>query len=635
MDLTQASSALTESFFDEQPQPAFWMLPLWNDQSQVIDFEYRYCNREFYRYTGVRPEAIIGQRVSSSPIISDPAARAKLFQELLRTLETGERMQAWINNPDLRKYYSYTRNKVADGVLTVLQDRTEEHLMMQQLEEQKHLMDKILLHSSNAITVGEAIRDASGRIVDFRTVLVNDAAVRFTGISRDVYLARTGGELDPNFPGSDYFRLCVHCMETGEPAIAQYCLEPGGRWLEVTVSRMDEQRQIYIFTDITPIKQAQLEQARAARKLEEIVNRTQSGVFTATPLKDENGTITDFSFVTVNRAFARYRAADPPDLVGTPLSQWFAEYLHNGLFAIYRQTYLEQELRRFDFHYQSDGIDIWIDLLCTRFDDELLVTFTDYTPIKNLQLESASLVEALQRSNANLEEFAHAASHDLQEPLRKIHFFTERLRNEMNGRLDPAQESMFERITRASERMSLLVDDLLTYSRLSLTPPEKEAVSLDGKLRAILTDLELQIEETGAKVEWEPLPVVQGYRRQLQQLFHNLLANALKYRRPDIPVQIRIATRLVRGADFPQQVPADRADDSFHLIEVRDNGIGFEPHYAERIFQLFQRLHGREEYAGTGIGLSIARRVVSNHRGFLWAEGAPDAGARFFILLPA
>ena len=610
------------------------MIPVWNDQ-QVIDFEYRYCNREFYRYTGMSETQLLGRRVSSSPVISDPSARKKLFSELLQTFESGERMQAWINNPDLKKYYSYTRNRVEGGVLTVLQDRTEEHLMMQKLEEQKRLTDNILKHSSNAITVGEAIRDGEGKIVDFRTVLVNEAAVRFTGIAREVYLSRSGGELDPGFPQSEYFRHCVQCMETGEPFITQYRLDPTDRWLEVSVSRMDASRQIYMFTDITPMKQAQLDQERAARKLAEIINRTQTGIFTAAPVRDAAGGVIDFQFVTVNHSFAQYRQASPEDMVGTTLSQWFPDYLQNGLFDTYRQTYLAAEPRRFDFHYNADGVDAWIDLLCTRFENELLVTFTDYTPIKNLQIGTQSLVEALQRSNANLEEFAHAASHDLQEPLRKIHFFTERLQQDLKGGLSPAQDSLFERITRASERMSRLVEDLLTYSRLSLTPPEQEEVPLDEKVESILADLELQIEEAGARIVADPLPVVRGYRRQLQQLFHNLLANALKYARPGVHVEVEIRTRPVSGAAFPVQVPAERRLDGFHLIEVRDNGIGFEPQYAEKIFQLFQRLHGRNEYAGTGIGLSIARRVVNNHRGFLWAEGRPGEGAVFRILLPA
>ena len=177
---------LVVSFFDQQPQPAFWMTPVFGDDQQIIDFEYRYCNQEFYTYTGLEPKIVIGNKVSNSPAVSDTETRRKLFDELRNTYEDGHRRQMWIYNPHLNKYYSYTRNRVAGGVLTVLQDRTEEHRMMQQLEEQKRLMDSILTHSSNAISVGKMIRDESGKIIDIKTVLVNDAAVKFTGIPKEV-----------------------------------------------------------------------------------------------------------------------------------------------------------------------------------------------------------------------------------------------------------------------------------------------------------------------------------------------------------------------------------------------------------------------------------------------------------------
>ena len=235
----------------------------------------------------------------------------------------------------------------------------------------------------------------------------------------------------------------------------------------------------------------------------------------------------------------------------------------------------------------------------------------------------------LERSNANLEEFAHAASHDLKEPIRKIHYFTSRLKDRLQNRLNEEEAALFAPIERSTERMSELIDDLLLYSHVSQRPHKKESVDLNIKLHRVLEDLELDIQQKGALVQAGPLPIVSGYRRQLQQLFHNLITNALKYSKAGITPRIRIASSQVSAheAGLP-------GDDPYHLIEFRDNGIGFEQEYAEKIFHMFTRLHGKNDYSGTGVGLSIAKKVVENHGGYISAEGMPEEGAVFKIYLP-
>jgi signal transduction histidine kinase len=634
MNSSAIDQELVVSFFAKQPQPAFWMTPVWGEDQQIVDFEYSYCNEEFYNYTGLERTKVLGNRLFNSPAIADDNYRRKLFQEILDVYYNGHRTQSWLYNTHLNKYYSYTRNKVEGGVLTVLQDRTEEYRMMQQLEEQKNLMDNILQHSSNAISVGEMIRNEEGKIVDIRTILVNDAAVRYTGLPREQYLSKTGIELDPSFATSEYFKQCVDCMETGKPFLTQYYLEGVHRWMEVSVSKMDENRQIYIFTDVTSIKEAQLALERSAKQLQEIISRTQSGIFTAAPVFDEEGTVTDFRFVMVNNTLAAYLNQQPESLTGELGSRWFTGYKKNGLFEVFCDTYLHHTVNRFDFHYHADGIDAWIDLMCTRFDGEILVTFTDYTPAKKMQLEMEALVKELQRSNANLEEFAHAASHDLKEPIRKILTFASRLKDRLQGRMDDLEGNMFARMESGAERMAQLVEDLLQYSKLSTNTSQLEEVDLKERLQQVLTDLEVQIEEKSAMITIGSLPVVQGYGRQLQQLFQNLVSNALKYSQPEVPPQIHISAGTVAAKDVPRPLSEQQQRVLYHLLEVRDNGIGFEQQYAERIFQMFQRLHGRSEYAGTGVGLSIARKVVDNHGGFIMAESEPGKGSTFKVYLP-
>ncbi|MBB1283109.1 PAS domain-containing protein [Flavisolibacter sp. BT320] len=229
----------------------------------------------------------------------------------------------------------------------------------------------------------------------------------------------------------------------------------------------------------------------------------------------------------------------------------------------------------------------------------------------------------LQRSNQNLEEFAHAASHDLKEPVRKIHFFTNQLKDQLSSQLHESQARAFHRIENATERMGNLIDDLLLYSHVSQRPHQTESVDLNQQVQRVLEDLDLDVEEKKAIITIGKLPVVQGYRRQLQQLFQNLISNAMKYSKRDTAPQIRI---------HASEVSEDGR--LHHLIAITDNGIGFEQEYGEKIFQMFTRLHGKAEYSGTGVGLSIVKKVVENHNGFIKAESVSGEGSVFKIYLP-
>lgn len=249
-------------------------------------------------------------------------------------------------------------------------------------------------------------------------------------------------------------------------------------------------------------------------------------------------------------------------------------------------------------------------------------------------IELENLNQELKRTNANLEEFAYAASHDMKEPIRKIHLFTDRLKQELAEKLTADQQYLFSRVENAAKRMGLLIEDLLTYSHVSKGMSHQEVVDLNTKVKNVLEDLEVEIEEKKAIINVEPLPIVKGHKRQLQQLFQNLIGNALKYSKPGEQPEIHITAKLVHGNELPQQMTTEAARQSYHLIEVKDNGIGFEQEDAERIFNVFTRLHGNAEYRGTGVGLSIVKKVVENHQGFIWAESQPGVGTSFKVLFP-
>ncbi len=251
---------------------------------------------------------------------------------------------------------------------------------------------------------------------------------------------------------------------------------------------------------------------------------------------------------------------------------------------------------------------------------------------RTLALENNN--KELEKSNAALQEFAYAASHDLKEPIRKIHFFADRLKQQHAGSLNSDGNKILERLEVASERMRSLVDDLLDYSQVSRGAELFEDVDLNKKIELVLNDLEMAVQEKDASFTIENMPAIKGHRRQLQQLFQNLIGNAIKYNQPGIAPQITITSKIIKGAEAGITLNDELMHKEYHYFQVKDNGIGFEQKDAERIFQVFTRLHGNAEYRGTGVGLSIARKVVENHNGFIYAESEPGKGSSFYIGLP-
>jgi signal transduction histidine kinase len=240
--------------------------------------------------------------------------------------------------------------------------------------------------------------------------------------------------------------------------------------------------------------------------------------------------------------------------------------------------------------------------------------------------------EALARSNSELEQFASVASHDLQEPLRKIRMYAQRLPQRAGDALPEEARVDLTRMHDAAERMQRLIDDLLSFARVSSGQREFEPVDLSELAHQVLGDLEAPIRELDAEVEIGELPVVAADWAQMGQLLQNLVSNALKFHRDGVPPIVRIGAEVVEGEQ--PRFAGESANGRRCLITVEDNGIGFEPKYAERIFSAFERLHSRSEYEGTGIGLSIARKIAWRHGGELTAAGTPGEGSTFILTLP-
>ncbi len=228
--------------------------------------------------------------------------------------------------------------------------------------------------------------------------------------------------------------------------------------------------------------------------------------------------------------------------------------------------------------------------------------------------------EQLERSNQDLETFAYTISHDLQEPLRTVSSLTELLKTRIRGKLDQDEDKFFEQIISNTTRLSKMIQDLLRYSRLQTDGNKFEPVDLKKVVLITIANLGSVCKETRTTVTWDPLPIVSGDENQLISLFQNLIGNSIKFRKDDQPPNIHI------GVDLS-------SEKKWHLF-VQDNGIGIEPKYFNKIFILFKRLHSRDKYPGTGIGLATCKKIVERHGGRIWVESEPDKGATFHFSLP-
>ena len=272
-------------------------------------------------------------------------------------------------------------------------------------------------------------------------------------------------------------------------------------------------------------------------------------------------------------------------------------------------------------------------IVTNKSGDEILIgTNSDVTEevLASLSLEQQNI--ELEASNKELLAFNYVASHDLQEPLRKIQTFVSRLGEKEYANLSESGKEFMSRINNSVDRMRVLIDDLLQYSRTTKTEKVFESTDLNDLMENAKNDLLQSIEEKNTIIKSDKLPVMTVIPFQIQQLFVNLIGNSLKYSKVNSIPKIKISCKNVIAAD--EELIPKNSKEKFYKISFTDNGIGFEQEYAEKIFVLFNRLHNKNDYVGTGIGLAICKKIVENHKGFIFAEGKPNVGSSFTIYLP-
>lgn len=327
--------------------------------------------------------------------------------------------------------------------------------------------------------------------------------------------------------------------------------------------------------------------------------------------------------ILANEAFARMIGATREQVLCQNYNQ-IDSWRESGLLESAEEAVVSGKETRREVHMITTfGKDVWLDCRFTPFysnaEPQLLLSIDDITLAKQAENNLKVYAEKLEQSNRDLQEFAYIASHDLQEPLRKVLAFSDRLANKYGNVLDETGFDYLKRMREASQRMQTLINDLLTFSRVSTRAQPFEKADLNEIIKDVVSDLEHQIERTHGNVIIEDLPVIEADPTQMHQLLQNLVNNGLKFHTQDEYPEIEITSSTARG--------------KCHIF-VKDNGIGFELQYLDRIFKPFQRLHSRQEYEGSGMGLAICRRIVERHSGEITATSTPGKGSTFIITLP-
>jgi len=379
------------------------------------------------------------------------------------------------------------------------------------------------------------------------------------------------------------------------------------------------------FTDalesMVKIRTQELEQSRAF--LNSVLNSTYYGIASYEPIRNDRGKIHDFRIVYSNPEVPANFGLTVEDVVGKTCFEMYPGIFSNGVFDKLVRCMETGQPDVYEIDVDQNGKTLWLSAAMEKVNNSVTVTSKNTTKEKEAALDLENVNEQLNNKNKELASLTYIASHDLQEPLRKIQMFTSRIAENDEKSLSPQSVGYFKSITSTAFRMQNLIDAVLSYSRMDSEKLKFERTNLNTMLKEVLQQMDVALEEKGATVERGELPTVRVIPIHFQQLFLNILNNAIKYSKPDVKPVIKIGAQK-------EQI----GKQLFWKISIADNGIGFDPQYKDRIFEAFQRLHGKMEYVGTGIGLAICQKIAHKHNGYITADGEPGVGATFHVFLP-
>ncbi|MES2372893.1 MAG: chemotaxis protein CheB [Bacteroidota bacterium] len=472
--------------------------------------------------------------------------------------------------------------------------------------------------------VGQILVDKKMIIKKFTPVATRQVNLIESDIGRSIT------DISTNFVNLDFINDIKKVLNSGQSLEKEIRIENG----TVFIMRIAPYLRLDKIVDGVVISFINVTESKRLNSLiEAIFNASTSAITALKPLTNKKGEIIDFEFITSNDASKDILGVKAAELIGkkwvTDFPSLLAPHFHSLLLA-------KEGGRTINFDCFNEANNLWLEVSAVKMYEGIVTTFTNTTQAKEsyqkLQKASDELNQInvqLEQSNFDLLQFASVASHDLKEPLRKIQTFGNLLHENIKDKIEGKDSNYLEKIIRSANRMQVLIQDILTLSKLSNSDIPYTSVNINDIITNIIDDLDVSIKERNVQVRTENLPVIHAIPGQIHQLFQNLLSNSIKFNKSDTPL-ITITNKPVSEKDSEELAIKPK---EYICIELKDNGIGFDEQYKEKIFGIFQRLTGTE-YEGTGIGLAICKKIVDNHNGYIKAESTPGKGSSFFIFLP-
>ena len=545
----------------------------------------------------------------------------------------------------------YDNQKVPIRMYGMVTDITDQKTFMSELEQKvlertyelkqsRAFLQSVLNTTKNLIASYEAIYDKDKRISDFKIVYCNDEMFAYTNMKQEEIIGRTCKEVFPSIFENGVFERLVKCVTTGEPD--KYEVKSIKNietvWFEASIIRLNNNGVTVTATNITEEKNADL-------KLENLNKQLifQNELFRHAEESSGQGNYSwnlDTAESTYSDNFFKLLGYEPGEF--KTLINHFKNHIHPDdleyVMKQIQQVIQSQEVNEWEFRMiTKSGQSFYTKstgMVTKTSGERLLVgTIQDISKEKEASLQLEKMNINLERQNEELASFSYIASHDLQEPLRKIMTFSSRLKDKYKSHLPEEARTYLNKIEESASRMAKLILDLLEYSRLLNEENLFVKTHLNAVVKNVLSDFELVIEQKKAAIHYDKMIAIDAIPLHVNQLFCNILSNALKFSKTDMAPVINISTHLLTPEDI-KKYPNLNTQLPYCEIVISDNGIGFEQKYDQQIFVIFKRLNRRDEYDGTGIGLSICKKIVDNHHGIIFVESNLNEGSTFHIILP-
>lgn len=562
-----------------------------------------------------------------------------LVEEIERELrDTKENLQALIEEVESANEELQSSNEEIVSSNEELQSTNEE---LQSLNEELHTVNaehqmkiKELIELNDDLNnyfrntdIGQILIDKKLIIRKFTPIATKQVNLISTDIGRSI------ADISNNIKDLDFINSIKSVLQSGKGTEKEITIGDDKIYLMRIAPYLRQNKSVdgvvVNFIDVSEVRQLN-------NILEAVFNSSNSAIIALNAVRNEKGKIVDFETISINNTADKLLKKSE-----VLLKRHFDQLYHDTdteVFNLYTKVIESGRISEFEYYHSAKNK--WLDIVVVKMMDGLVLTINDitekkqnaekieksYQKLRKVSAEVQETNDKLEQSNMDLMQFASVASHDLKEPLRKIQVFGNMLKEKAKEKLNENEAVNLEKIITSSNRMQILIDDVLTLSRLSKNDTPHILVDLNVVVNQIIDDLEISIADKKASIIIEPLPHVKGVSGQLHQLFQNLISNAIKFNEGKPEITIRQCAN-----DFENNFNVNQND--YYCISVKDNGIGFDEQFSEKIFGVFQRLE-KTNYQGTGIGLAIVKKIIDNHKGFIKAASAPGKGSEFIVVLP-